>query len=383
MANPYQLLEKLANEDTFKYKLPSKKGLKVLSESNDDNGKDPVRLNFGKKNKPMRNNYLQSFSVALFIMLTVYSAFGARIKDIAAIEGVSGVQVIGYGLVTGLNNTGDNQQTSFTVQSVANFLKNFGLTVPQINPRIRNVAAVVITATIPPFMKKGSKVDVQVSSIGDATSLQGGVLLMSPILTKEGAQIGMAQGGLSVGGYDYQSMGSRVGRNFVTSGRVPNGLILETPPPTAALGQQINIVLYNPDFTTATNVARGINGLAGMANSASAIDGATIQVNLPAGQPMTQTIAALEGLQVITDVAAKVVINEKDKRATVFVNEDQQPIAIGRGGQNDRLASHLTGYELDIEQATAAPTPAAAGPKKNIEDSLLDAVEEVEETPEA
>lgn len=119
--------------------------------------------------------------IVIFLSVITF-ANAARIKDIAVIEGVSGVQVIGYGLVTGLNQTGDNQQTTYTVQSVSNMLKRFGLTVPERNPRIRNVAAVMVTATVPAFMKLGSKVDVQVSSIGDATSLQGGIFIDEPFI---------------------------------------------------------------------------------------------------------------------------------------------------------------------------------------------------------
>ncbi|HPO63899.1 MAG TPA: flagellar basal body P-ring protein FlgI, partial [Candidatus Kapabacteria bacterium] len=187
----------------------------------------------------------------LFITFSFSDLQAARIKDIATIEGTSGMQVIGYGLVSGLGQAGDSPQSSITMQSVVNMLKRFGLTVPTSNPKIRNVAAVMVTATIPAFSRKGSKVDVQVSSIGDSKTLQGGVLLMTPLSTSQGVILGMAQGAVSVGGYDYESLGSRTSRNFVTTGRVPNGLILETEVQGQLLENQIlRVVLREPDFTT-------------------------------------------------------------------------------------------------------------------------------------
>ena len=274
----------------------------------------------------------------MFILsaLLLCEAQSARIKDIATIEGVTGVQVIGYGLVTGLNNTGDNQRSTYTVQSVSNMLKRFGLTIPQTDPRIRNVAAVMVTATLPTFSRPGSKIDVQVSSIGDATSLQGGILLMSPISTANGTIVGMAQGALSVGGFDFQAMGSRVTRNFVTSGRVPNGLILDKEiPGTFIQNQQIKIILRDPDFTTANNIATAVNGLSNLANSAFALDWGTVQVQLPTTitqQQIVQTISQIELLTVVSDPVARVVINERTGTIVVGGNVQLLPAVIAHGG---------------------------------------------------
>ncbi|MGA2299033.1 MAG: flagellar basal body P-ring protein FlgI, partial [FCB group bacterium] len=274
--------------------------------------------------------------VILFLFVNLEYLSAARIKDIATIEGVTGVQVIGYGLVSGLNNTGDNQRSSYAVQSVSNMLKRFGLTPPLIDPRIRNVAAVMVTATIPSFLKPGSKVDVQVSSIGDATSLQGGILLMTPMSTATGTVMGMSQGALSVGGYDYQSLGSRVGRNFVTSGRVPNGLILEQEVKSQFIQNQLlKIVLRDPDFTTITRVATAINGVSGLANAATAIDAATVQVQLPAGQTQPQimeSIAQIEALNIVSDPVARVVINERTGTIVVGGNVQLLPAVIAHSG---------------------------------------------------
>ena len=295
----------------------------------------------------------------------------ARIKDVASIEGFSGVQVIGYGLVTGLNNTGDNQQATFTVQSIVNILKRFGLTVPQTNPRVRNVAGVMITATIPAFMKKGSKVDVTVSSMGDATSLQGGVLIMSPLSISTGDIIGMAQGALSVGGYDFQSMGSRVSRNFVTAGRVPNGLILDKD----ITGQYIqnNILrlsLRDPDFTTSSRIATVINSSPGLANSANPLDAGTVSIQLPTGQTQQQImnlIAQIEALPVESDPTARVIINERTGTVVIGGNVQLLPAVISHGG-----------LEIQIQRqvVVAQPAPFTIRPPQPTETATITAQEE-------
>lgn len=269
--------------------------------------------------------------IAFCLLLT-----SARIKDIAKIEGQTVVQVIGYGLVSGLNNTGDNQLASHTVQSVINMLKRFGLTVPQINPRIRNVAAVMVTATIPTFSKKGSKIDVTVSSIGDATSLQGGVLLMTPLSLSDGTIIGFAQGPLTIGGYQFTALGSTVAKNFVTSGRVPSGLVLDQDIPGKFYeNQQIRISLLEPDFTTSVRVAEIINRLPRLGNSAVPLDAGTIEVTLPSGISQTEVmsfISQIELADVQKDVPARVVINERTGTIVVGGNVQINPVVIAHAG---------------------------------------------------
>lgn len=296
-----------------------------------------------------RNFYI--WLIILVIFCNISNLYSARIKDIAFIEGVSGVQVIGYGLVTGLNQTGDNQQTTFTVQSVSNMLKRFGLTVPERNPRVRNVAAVMVTATIPSFMKKGSKVDIVVSSMGDANSLQGGVLLMTPMSTSDGSIVGLAQGPLSVGGYDYNSLGSSVSKNVSTTGRVPNGLILDTEIKTEFIqNNQIRIILRDPDFTTSSRVADAVNSLSGMNNSATTLDGATISVQMPQNQTpqqLMQMISQIESLNIISDPIARVVINERTGTVVVGRNVQLLPTVVAHGG-----------LEISIQQDVIVPQQA-------------------------
>jgi flagellar P-ring protein precursor FlgI len=312
-----------------------------------------------------------------FLLIAVQELFSTRIKDIAYIEGVTGVQTIGYGLVSGLNQTGDNQQASYTVQSVSNMLKRFGITVPDRNPRTRNVAAVMVTATIPTFSKKGSKIDVQVSSIGDASSLLGGVLLLTPISTADGVIIGMGQGPLTVGGYDVSSQGSRLSKNSTTTGRVPNGLILEKdidPDTSIVKNQQIRISLRQPDFTTANRIAEAVNGSAGLANSASALDAGTIQIQLPAGLnpgQITQKIAQIEVLNVISDPVAKVVINERTGTVVIGGSVELLPAVVAHAG-----------LEISIQKQVVVPQPApfTIRPPNNAETANITANEEKRES---
>lgn len=301
----------------------------------------------------MAKNINIKFIYLTMIFIIVFStfAYSARLKDVAMIEGAGEIQVIGYGLVTGLNNSGDNQQATYTVQSVSNMLKRFGLTIPATNPRMRNVAAVMVTANIPAFMKKGTKADVTISSIGDANSLQGGVLLMTPLSTADGTIVGMAQGPMAVGGFDAQAYGSRITRNTATSGRIPNGLILDTDINSQFINNnQIRISLREPDFTTATRISDAINGLAGLNGSAQALDGGTVQVEFPAGltqEQTMQTIAQIEAVNIITDPIARIVINERTGTVVIGGNVELLPAVIAHSG-----------LEITIQKQVLVPQPA-------------------------
>jgi flagellar P-ring protein precursor FlgI len=297
-------------------------------------------------------------------------AYSARIKDIATVQGAGSTQAIGYGLVTGLNNQGDSPSASFTVQSVSNMLKRFGLTVPQTNPKVRNVAAVMITAEIPAFAKRGSKIDVNVSSIGDARSLQGGVLIMSPLSSANGAIIGMAQGPVSVGGYDFEALGSRISKNYVTAGRSPGALILEKDIESAndiINNQTIRIALYHPDFTSARNISGAINGA--NLGQARIVDAGTVEVTLPTNDrnDNMQSIANIEALQVAPDAPARVVINERTGTIVVGGAVEVAPTVIGHGN-----------LEVTIQRQVVVPQPApfTIRPPTPVETATVNAQEE-------
>ena len=285
---------------------------------------------------------------AIFVNINISNiANAARIKDIASIgipgEGVITNQVTGYGIVTGLNNTGDNMQNSFTTQSVMSMLKRFGVTMPDVNPRVRNVAAVMVTATIPQYLKRNSKIDVNVSTIGNARSLQGGVLILCPLIDQNGEIVGMAQGPVTVGGYDYEHYGARVRKNETTTGRVANGLILERDiNADLQYGNQFLVNLNEPDYTTANNVAAAI---AAMGGNAAIVDAGTVQVEVPAGTPPQQYIAQIESSQVVTDIpTAKVVINERTGTIVVGGNVEIFPTVIAHGGLEIVIDKHYANH---------------------------------------
>lgn len=289
--------------------------------------------------------------ILFLLLLPLFSLQSARIKDIANIEGVSGVQVIGYGLVVGLNQTGDNRMVSYTNQSVINMLKRFGLTIDKRNNGTRNIAAVMVTATVPPFMKQGSKIDVVVSAMGDATSLQGGTLLMTPLSRADGSIVGNAQGPLSVGGYDVRAFGSRIAKNFVTSGRVPNGLILQKEVGKGLEdASNLRIILRQPDFTVANTVAKAINGAEGLSGKATLVDGATINVDLSSFTERNDQlikIAQIEALPINLEATSKVVINERTGTIVIGGNVELLPAVIAHGG-----------LDITIQRQVIVPQPA-------------------------
>jgi flagellar P-ring protein precursor FlgI len=268
---------------------------------------------------------------------------GTRIKDIAYVQGVRGQQLIGYGLVVGLNNTGDTQRSTFTLQSVASMLKRFGITVPQSDLRLRNVAAVMVTATVPGFVKEGGATDVIVSSMGDATSLQGGTLLMTPLSGTDGNVYATAQGPLSVGGMSIRANGNEIRKNHTAAGRIPGGAVIERSPATVlAKDSTLSVVLTQADFTTASRIAEAINAKLG-ARQAVAQDGSTIAINIPgeyrAEGKLVDFISQLELLEVTPDVVAKVIINERTGTVVVGGNVSILPVAISHGGLNIEIES--------------------------------------------
>jgi len=275
----------------------------------------------------------------LIALLSTQLLFPAsRIKDLAYVQGMRGEQVIGYGLVVGLNGTGDSQRSTFTIQSVSSMLKRFGITVPQSNLRLRNVAAVMVTATIPPFLKEGGIVDVTVSSMGDAIGLQGGTLLVTPLSGISGEVYASAQGPISVGGMNVRSNGSEVRRNHTTAGRIPGGGIIEKAVDVKITNEwKMSVVLWQPDFTTATRIASAINSKIG-SQVANAVDASTVTLEIPQQNrtdgKFIEFVSVIEVLEIVPDVAAKVVINEKTGTVVVGGNVSILPVAISHAGLN-------------------------------------------------
>ncbi len=269
--------------------------------------------------------------------------FAQRIKDIAYISGENSQQVVGYGLIVGLAGTGDTQRSTFTVQSVSSMLKRFGITVPQTDLRTRNVAAVMVTANLNPYLKEGASFDVTVSSLGDASSLLGGTLILTPLSGTSGIVYGYAQGSISVGGYDFNtSSGSRIARNHALAGRVPRGGVLKKSINTSVLpSSEISVFLNDPDITTASNVANAINNKFGQ-QTALASDAGEIKVKIPTDKQnnLVSFISDLELLPVQVDVNAKVVLDERTGTVVAGSNVKISPVTITHGNLNIQIRSY-------------------------------------------
>ena len=260
-------------------------------------------------------------------------AGAARLKDIAEINGVRMNQLVGYGLVVGLDGSGDGKKTTFTVQSLASMLEKMGVTVDQKDIKVKNVAAVMVTAKLPPFAKRGNRIDVLVSSIGDANNLQGGTLMLTPLKGIDGKIYAVAQGPVNTGGFGAGGTGSTVVKNFPTVGRVLSGAIIEREVPNDFKdSDRLLFSLHNPDVNTAARVVEVINTQFAEP-VARAEDPGTIEITIP-DRYMGNTIpllASLSTLEVQPDNDAKVVINERT--GTVVMGEQVRisTIAIAHG----------------------------------------------------
>jgi flagellar P-ring protein precursor FlgI len=256
------------------------------------------------------------------------------VKDIAHVQGVTGNQLVGYGVVVGLQGTGDSTSVIFTSQTIQNILQSFGLTVTQTEVRTRDVAAVIVTATLPPFAHSGDNVDVDVSAMGDSTSLQGGTLVLTELKAANNLVYGTAQGPVSVGGFVAGFGGSTVNKNFTGAGRIPNGAVIArdmiTPIQNTPSG--FNYVLTTPDYKTAANLAALLNGRFG-ARTAFANDAETVRVNLPAGYSgnPVQFLADASDLSFNQDELAKVIMNERTGTIVFGGNIRLAPCAIASG----------------------------------------------------
>ncbi|HLF11906.1 MAG TPA: flagellar basal body P-ring protein FlgI [Gammaproteobacteria bacterium] len=259
-----------------------------------------------------------------------------RIKDIATVAGVRGNQLVGYGLVVGLDGTGDQtSQTPFTVQALKNMLAQLGVLVPDnVNPQLRNVAAVTVQSTLPPFAKPGQLIDITVSSIGNAQSLRGGSLLMTPLRGADGQIYALAQGNLIVGGFGIQGEdGSRVSVNVPSTGRVPNGATVERMvPSTLGTTDALVLNLHTPDFTTAYRLTESINASLG-AGIAVTIDPISVRVRAPADESQrVGYIAHIENLEVEpAQAAAKVIVNSRTGTVVIGANVRVTPAAVAHG----------------------------------------------------
>jgi flagellar P-ring protein precursor FlgI len=266
----------------------------------------------------------------LILLLSLATAFGGRIKDIASIEGNRVNYLIGYSLVVGLKGTGDGKATLFTVKSLANMLQKMGIVVDPNRITVRNVAAVMVTAKVPPFAKAGMRFDVEVSSIGDARSIEGGTLLLTPLRGPDGQIYALAQGQVIVSGYEARGRGSQRVKNVPTVGRIPAGAILERDIPTQLSGSKIRITLDYPDFSTAKAVQDAINTHF-KKELAKAVDSATIEVTIPEGTSPVDFISTVENLEVKKHIAATVIVDGRSGTVLLGGNVRIEPVSVAVG----------------------------------------------------
>ena len=310
-------------------------------------------------------------TIALMVLLgaalSVQAQQTVKIKDIAKIEGTRSNQLVGYGIVVGLDGSGDTQQAIFTVQSVANMLQKFGIAVPANKMKVKNVAAVMVTADLPPFVRPGSKIDVVVSSLGDAKSLQGGTLLQTPLQAANGGVYAVAQGSISIGGFTAGGGGTQVTKNHPTAGRIPEGAIVEQGVPMALTdGKAMNVLLNNPDFTTAARIAQAVNEKLGP-GSASALDPATVRVTSSDPSNIVGLVAQIGELTVIQSTVAKVIVNERTGTVVIGGDVKLSPVALSHGNLN---------IEISTEFQVSQPAPVSTGQTAVVPQQTVKATEQ-------
>ncbi len=290
-------------------------------------------------------------------------AWGARLKDIASFKGIRSNQLVGYGLVVGLNKTGDDATNSeFTMRTIVNMLQRMGIQVS--NERIaqlklKNIAGVMVTATLPPFARNGSRIDVHVSSIGDASSLSGGTLLMTPLKGVDQQVYALAQGPIAVGGFAISgASGSGVQKNHPTVGIISKGALIEKEIPMALNGKkELTLSLFNPDFTTAEKVMGAINQSTGGTYSR-CLDSGTVLIAVPENfqNRVAEWISSLEKLEVVPDAVAKVILNERTGTVVMGENVRISTVAVAHGS-----LSILIKEKLNVSQPLPFAPEAPAG----------------------
>ncbi len=261
------------------------------------------------------------------------TAGAVRIKDIADLKGIRDNQLVGYGLVVGLDGTGDGKKSSFTVQSVVSLMDKMGITLDEKDVAVKNVAAVMVTANLTPFAKIGSRMDVLVSSIGDATNLQGGTLLFTPLRAADGNIYAVAQGPVSTGGFSATGAGGSVKKNFPTVGRVVNGATVEKEILiNFNQKKELTLLLHTPDFTTAARMTQAINEALGE-NSAVTSDAGSIHITVPdryLGRNV-EFLTHIEAINITPDSTSKVIINERTGTVVMGENVRISTVAIAHG----------------------------------------------------
>jgi flagellar P-ring protein precursor FlgI len=294
----------------------------------------------------------------------------ARVKDVATIEGIRDNQLVGYGLVVGLRGTGDSSQTVFPAQTLVSALERMGVTVPQTgsnsasNMQVKNMAGVFVVATMPPFSRPGNKIDITVSSAGDARSLEGGILLMTPLYGPDGQIYAQAQGALVLGGYMASSGGNTKQLNHPTTARIPGGALVERPVPFD-LNQMrtVNVMLNDADFHTAERMAAAID-LALGSERAHTIDSRRIEIPAKPEEDIAALLDRVEAVEVEVFPRARVVVNERTGTVVIGGTVRLQPVSILHGGLSVNVIS---------ETKVSQPSPLSSGTTEVVQQTTVQA----------
>jgi flagellar P-ring protein precursor FlgI len=294
----------------------------------------------------------------------------ARVKDVATIEGIRDNQLVGYGLVVGLRGTGDSSQTVFPAQTLISALERMGVTVPQTgsnsasNMQVKNMAGVFVVATLPPFSRPGYKMDITVSSAGDARSLEGGILLMTPLYGPDGQVYAEAQGALVLGGYMATSGGNSKQLNHPTTARIPGGALVERPGPFELKQMHtVSVVLNDADFHTAERMAAAIDRALGSAR-AHVIDSRRVEVSAAPDEDVAALLDRVEGVEVEVFPRARVVVNERTGTVVIGGTVRLQPVSILHGGLSVNVIS---------ETMVSQPNPLSTGTTQVVQQTTLQA----------
>jgi flagellar P-ring protein precursor FlgI len=288
----------------------------------------------------------------------------ARVKDISSIEGIRDNQLVGYGIVVGLQGTGDSQQTTFPIQTLAATLLRMGVSVPASSIRVQNLAAVFVSATLPPFARSGTKLDITVSSAGDARSLEGGLLLMTPLYGADGKIYAQAQGSLVVGGYSVTSNGNVKQFNHPNTARVPFGAMVERGLSLELGGKgQFSLLLNDADFRSAEAMALAINQTLGR-SAAHVLDSRRVELSVANGEEIPALLAQVESIEVPVFPRAKVVVNERTGTVVIGGTVVLQPVSILHGGLAVNVVS-----EFQVSQ----PNSFSSGTTQVVQQTRIDA----------
>jgi len=331
----------------------------------------------------MKKTSIQSLIFILLLGLLPTSSQAARLKDLASLQGARTNQLVGYGLVVGLDGTGDGSKSAFTTQALSNMLKNMGMQVNTSDLKVKNVAGVMVTAKLPAFVKKGQNIDITLSSLGDASSLQGGTLITTPLKGMNGKVYAIGSGPVSIGGFEVRG-GQTDGlqENHMTVARIPNGATVEREVPVSfADKDSITLSLNQPDFTTVSRMLRVINSYLN-GPYASAKDGATVRIRIPEEYKGRNIafISGIETLQVTPDSMAKVVMDERTGTIVMGENVRIKELALAHGnlsiqvaaGDTPLITKDMVGQTLTDEMVRKLRNRLKYPPNANQKDQLMD-----------